>query len=186
MATLFLRRSHDQNPGKHRSAQCHRQIGEIECPESMGADSDVDEIDDAARGADAVEQISDRAPSIQSNRGDLNSIIARCLPVQVGENEQSAERQQDEPPARRWTERETHSSFGVVGKREAKDIVDDVVRQVGRRQLADGESLARDISEDGGEKDRPESIGSLWHESRYGVSSLRRRAEMRFAAEWER
>jgi len=164
-ASLIFCCTHAKDPGEHRGSERHGQIGEVESPEAVCADADVDEIDDSARGAEAVEQVADGAPANERDRSDLKPVCTRSLPVHVGQNEERSEGQEHEPPPGRCPERKAHRAFGVVRESEAQHIVDDVVRKVGGGQRGDGESFARDIEEDGREEDRPESIGSLRHES---------------------
>ena len=66
----------------------------------MGTDANVDEVDDAARRAQSVEKIADRAAANEGDRCNLETVLSWCLPVHVGENEQRAEREEHEPPAR--------------------------------------------------------------------------------------
>ena len=65
----------------------------------MRADSDIDEIDHSARGANAVEEIADGAATNESDGGDLDSVFTRRLSVYVSEDEQGTQREHDEPPA---------------------------------------------------------------------------------------
>ena len=132
----------------------------------MRADSDVDEVDHPSRRAEAVEKIAHGAAANEGDRSYLDAVFARGLFVEICENPESSEGEQHEPPAGRWTEGEAHRSFGVVCQSETQNIVDNVVRDVGRSELADGDSFRCDVYEDGREQDRPESIGSLRHESR--------------------
>jgi len=98
-ATLLGCRPDAKDPGEHRGSECHRQVGKIEGPEAMSADSDIDEVDHSTRGANAVEEIANCASANESDGGDLHSVFTRGLSVHVGENEQGTEREHDEPPA---------------------------------------------------------------------------------------
>ena len=122
----------------------------------MGADPDIDEVDYTR----ADRSLSSRFPTAPPQ---MRAIEASCNAVVLGGLLYIQARMSSVPTARRVNTNGTglataHGSAGVVSEGETEKVANDVVRNVRWRQLTDRESLGRDIYEDDGEKNRPESI----------------------------
>src|SRR5207247_2166132 len=88
---------------KHRTDR-HSAVGDIEGPESDVADADVDEVHDAARRANAIDEVSGRTAPRQSERQRLESLVRRASPIESPEDDESDERERAEDQARRRPE----------------------------------------------------------------------------------
>src|SRR5674476_171942 len=141
-----------ERPGQHERSDRHRVIRHVEGPEANVAVPDVDEVHDAERRAEAIDQVSGRPAPCKAERGDARQVAGTRAraghAIQPPEHEQRDECEATEDHPRVHAERHAECRAGIVREREAHGVANDAMRYVARREHALRQQLRHQIGDD--------------------------------------
>src|SRR5512146_1563041 len=123
-----------QHPGEEERPEAHCHVGDVECRPSRIAKADVDEVHDAVRRTDPVDQVAHR-PATHQRESERTGHVARTRRrVQPAQNDQRDDRQHHEDPTRVGSHVQTERRTRVVHERQANPFAVHRVRQAGWNQ----------------------------------------------------
>src|SRR2546423_7549094 len=71
-----------QHPAEQHCPDGHRAVGDVEGPEAHAAHTDVDEVHDAARRANSIDEIAGRTTPRKTEREHFESLHRRAPAIQ--------------------------------------------------------------------------------------------------------
>ena len=134
-----------ENPCQQEGTNAHRHVGDVEGRPPEIADSNVDEVNYASRGSDAIDEISNRSAAHKSQCHRAEKIARAGGPVQPSQDYQCAGCERHEDPPRVDAQVQSECGTGVVHEREPEMIPEYLVRNVLRRQRRRRDQLRREI-----------------------------------------
>src|SRR5438132_2523545 len=134
-----------QYPGQQERSHANRHVSDVERRPTQISNPDVDEIDDSCRGAEAIDEVSDRSAAYESQSDGAEEIPLPRRLVETAEDNQRARRKGHENPARVDPEIEPKRRPGIVDQRQTQMVADDLVRNVLRRESSRGNQLRDQI-----------------------------------------
>ena len=148
-----------QRPSEQNCPNGNRGVGNVEHPKAKGRKSDIDEIDDPHRRAEAVEEIARRASPRQSERKHSNPVAgARAASRQFIESIQDHQRDdckctEDRP--RISAQRHAECGARIIRESKPHDVAENAMRNMARRQIALCEELSGEIGRDDAGRSAP-------------------------------
>jgi AraC family transcriptional regulator of adaptative response/methylated-DNA-[protein]-cysteine methyltransferase len=137
-------------------------IGNVEGIKPRVSKSDVDEVDHAAGGTDAINHVSRCSAADERQRQHREAILAGESSVVQAKHTQYSDGKQRKGDSRVWSQRESHRCDGVVSESESEEVADDWMGDVRRREVVDRHLLCRAIQREQTEQNWPEGEGFLW------------------------